>query len=105
MPLYIVTHFVLVFYTLVFTHINMENVFVVIKQVDKKDSRTTTFAPDLVVIELLHGCFGLLFCAEGHECVTTVVTIEVHHHPHLIDLTKLKTDRQIQKEKKTDFQF
>lgn len=68
--------------------------------------QTTTFGPDLVVIELLHGCFGLLFCAEGHEGITTVVTIEVHHHPHLIDLTKLETDREIfKKKKKTDFQF
>lgn len=37
MLLYNITHFVLAFYTLVFIHVNMENVFVVIKQVDKKD--------------------------------------------------------------------
>lgn len=65
--------------------------------------QTTTFWPDLIVIELLHGCFGLLFCAEGHEGVATVVTIEVHHHPHLIDLTKLETDREIFKKKKNRF--
>lgn len=50
-------------------------------------------SPDLVVVELLHRCFGLLFVAEGDEGVASVVPAEVHHHPHLVDLTKLKTER------------
>lgn len=50
-------------------------------------------SPDLVVVELLHRCFGLLFVAEGDEGVAAVVPAEVHHHPHLVDLPKLKTRR------------
>lgn len=47
--------------------------------------------PDLVVVKLLHGCPGFLFVGEGDKGVTSIVPIEVHHHPHLVDLTKLMT--------------
>ena len=54
-------------------------------------------SPDLVVVELLHRCFGLLFVAEGDEGVASVVPAEVHHHPHLVDLTKLRKARAVLK--------
>lgn len=47
-------------------------------------------SPNLIVVELLHGSPGLLFVAEGDKGVSSVVPIEVHHHPHLVDLSKLK---------------
>lgn len=47
--------------------------------------------PDLVVVKLLHSCPGFLFVGEGDKGVTSIVPIEVHHHPHLVDLTKLLT--------------
>lgn len=50
-------------------------------------------SPDLVVVELLHRCFGLLFVAEGDKGISPVVPAEVHHHPHLVDFTELKTGR------------
>lgn len=66
--------------------------FVVFSGMSERSNRTRPW-PDLVVVELLHGCFGLLFGAEGDEGVTSVVPIEVHHHPHLVDLTKLEIGR------------
>ena len=50
--------------------------------------------PDLIVVELLHGRLGLLFGVEGDEGIAPVVSIEVHHHPHLIHLTKLRKERE-----------
>ena len=48
--------------------------------------------PDLIVIELLHGRLGFLFGVEGDEGIAPVVPVEVHHHPHLIHLTKLRKE-------------
>lgn len=52
--------------------------------------------PDLVVVELLHGCFGFQFGAEGDKGVASVVSVEVHHHSHLVDLTKLEEEGAVE---------
>lgn len=54
----------------------------------------TKSLPDFMVVELFNGGSGLLFGAEGDEGVASVVSVEVHHHPDLVDLSKLKTERQ-----------
>lgn len=45
--------------------------------------------PDFIIVEVLHCGLGLLLVVESDECIASVVAIEIHHHPHLVDLPKL----------------
>ena len=55
-----------------------------------RSQRHDNHKPDLIVIELLHGRLGFLFGVEGDKGIAPVVSVEVHHHPHLIYLTELR---------------
>lgn len=43
-----------------------------------------------MVVKLFHGVFGLLFRGKGDKCVTSIVAIEIHHHPYFINVAKLQ---------------
>lgn len=53
-------------------------------------STLNTDSPDFIVVELFHGILSLLFCGEGNKCITSIVAIEVHHHPYFVNFAKLQ---------------